>query len=390
MGVRRRTAVVVGGGIGGVTAALALTRIGLDVVVLERTDVPVDRGSGITLFANALAALDAIGTGSAVRAAGAPPPAGSSGMRLPAGQVVVDASALPAVQDLYAFHRADLQRALRSQLPDGVLRTGAQVTGVSADTDRAVVELADGERLEADLVVAADGLRSRIRAALHPRYAGPRYSGYTSWRGVTPEPLDVAGIAGETWGRGERFGILPLRDGRVYWFAVANLPPDADLEAHDEVTRRFGGWHTPIPALISATPPEAVLSLDIYDLALPLPSFAVGPVALLGDAAHAMTPDVGQGAGQAIEDAAVLAAAIAREATVPEALSAYDDARRRRTAGIVKAARRTGRLAQADGTLAVGLRTLLMRLTPPALSLKMVQRITAWTPPEVPDLALSD
>jgi 2-polyprenyl-6-methoxyphenol hydroxylase-like FAD-dependent oxidoreductase len=387
MGEPKPAAVVVGGGIGGVAAALALIRTGWSVVVLEKSEQPVDQGSGITLFANAMAALDAIGAGEAVRAAGAPPPAGSSGLRLPSGTVVVDASAVPAVHDLYAFHRAHLHRALRSQLPKHVLRTGSEVIAVRIASDRATVELADGRRLEADLVVAADGLRSRIRAALQPRYPGPRYAGYTSWRGVTAAAVDVAGIAGETWGAGERFGILPLRDGRVYWFAVANLPAGAAESAHEEVLHRFGGWHTPIPAVISATPAETILALDIHDLPLPLPAFAVGPVALLGDAAHAMTPDVGQGAGQAIEDAVVLAAALDREPTVIGALAAYDRVRRRRTAQIVRAARRTGRLAQAQHPLAVRLRTLLMRLTPPALSLKMIQRITSWTPPMVPESA---
>jgi 2-polyprenyl-6-methoxyphenol hydroxylase-like FAD-dependent oxidoreductase len=186
---------------------------------------------------------------------------------------------------------------------------------------------------------------------------GTRYAGYTSWRGVTPVPVDVAGVAGETWGPGHRFGILPLRDGRVYWFAVANLPPDAQLDGHAEVLRRFGGWHLPIPALLAATAPETVLSLDIYDLTLPLPAFVVGRVALLGDAAHAMTPDVGQGAGQAIEDAVVLAAALTR-GSMSEALVRYDAERRKRTQQILKAARRTGRFAQTQGTVGVAVRTL--------------------------------
>ena len=380
MSTTDRPVVVVGGGIGGVTAALALLRTGREVLVLERAAKPTDTGSGITLFPNAMAALDAIGVGEAVRDAGAPPPVGSSGMRLPDGRVVVDASAVPSVAGLQALHRAELHRALRSQLPTGVLRAGAEVTGVRTRGDGVEVEVADGKPIEADLVVAADGMRSRIRTTLHPEHPGLRYSGYTSWRGLTSEPVDVDGVAGETWGPGERFGILPLRDRRVYWFAVANLPAGTRIDAHAEVRRRFGHWHTPIPALLAATPPEAVLALDIHDLALPLPPFATGRVALLGDAAHAMTPDIGQGAGQAIEDAVVLAAALAGQ-PVPEALESYDRQRRPRTTSILTAARRTGRFAQLHGTVPVALRTLLMRLTPPAASLKMVQRITAWTPP---------
>jgi 2-polyprenyl-6-methoxyphenol hydroxylase-like FAD-dependent oxidoreductase len=374
--------VVVGGGIGGVVAALALQRIGRSVVVLERAERPADAGSGITLFPNAMAALDAIGIGGAIRAAGAPPPAGASGMRAPDGRVLVDASALPAVRDLYAFHRADLHKALRDLLPAGVLRTGVDVIGARQRSSDVLIETADHPPVEADLVVAADGLRSRIRASLHPEYAGPHYAGYTSWRGVTSVPVELDGVAGETWGAGERFGILPLRDGRVYWFAVANLPASRRIDAHAEVQRRFGRWHVPIPALLDATPPEAVVSLDIHDLTLPLPSFFVERVALLGDAAHGMTPDVGQGAGQAIEDAVVLAFEL-HTGPPATALQRYDTARRPRTTAILKAARRTGRLAQTQNPLAVRLRTLLMRVTPPRLSLKMIERITAWEPPNL-------
>jgi len=384
------TALVVGGGIGGVTAAIALARIGWDVTVLERAATITDVGSGITLFPNALRSLDALGAGDAVRAAGAPPPA--AGLQKPDGRVVVDVSAVPSVGGIFAFHRADLHRVLRSFLADGVLRPGTEVTGADTtegpDGAGAQVTLADGTTLAADLVVAADGLRSTVRAALWPDHPGPRYAGYTSWRAVTAEPVAGIEYGGETWGRGERFGTLPLRDGRVYWFATANVPPGAEGVAggtpHDEVTRRFGGWHDPIPRLLAATPPGDVLHLDIHDLHLPLPPFARGRVALLGDAAHAMTPDVGQGACQAIEDAVTLAAALAGEPDVPRALSVYDEQRRPRTRSIVKAARRTGRLAQAEGAVAVGLRDLLMRIVPASASLRMVERITAWTPPPLP------
>lgn len=386
MASRVKPTVVVGGGIGGVTAALALTRIGHEVVVLERAGAPVDAGSGITLFPNAMAALDAIDVGDAVRAVGIPLP-GSGGLRTPGGRMLVDAGSEPAVTGLYGFHRADLHRRLRGRLPPGVLRTGHEVIGVRSHPGGALVEIADRPPIEAALVVAADGWRSRVRRSLHPSYPGPRYAGYTSWRGVTAVPIELGGVAGETWGAGERFGILPLRDGRVYWFATANVGADTVFDAHAEVCRRFGGWHAPVPVLLSATEPEVVLALDIYDLTLPLPPFAVGQVALLGDAAHAMTPDIGQGAGQAIEDAVVLAAELARTPASAEALHRYDVQRRERTERLVRTARRTGRLAQADGRLAVPLRTLMMRLTPPALSLKMVKRVTAWTPPPVAQAA---
>lgn len=378
-----RTALVVGGGIGGVTAAIALARVGWQVSVLERAPELADVGSGITLFPNAMRALDTLGAGDAVQAAGAPPPA--AGMQRPDGAVVVDVSDVPSVGGIVAFHRADLHRTLRSFLPAGVLRTGVEVTSVATAGDTASVTTADGGTLTADLVVAADGLRSTARAALWPEHPGPRYAGYTTWRAVTAEPVEDIAFGGETWGRGLRFGVLPLRDGRVYWFSCANAPAGvASPDPHAEVVARFGGWHDPIPRLLAATPPGDVLHLDIHDLYLPLPPFTSGRVALLGDAAHAMTPDVGQGACQAIEDAVTLASALAGEPDVTRALAAYDAQRRPRAETVMKAARRTGRFAQADGALAVALRGLLLRVVPVSASTRMVERITAWTPPPLP------
>lgn len=371
--------VVVGGGIGGVTAALALIRSGREVVVLERSDVPVDTGSGITLARNAMAGLDAIGVGDAVRAVGSRPPPGSQGIRNWRGELLLDARG--AVQDLYAFHRADLHHALGNRLPDGTIRNGHHVVEVHHDRAGAKVVMADRQSIRAELVVAADGWRSRVRGYLHPEFARPRYAGYTTWRAVTATRVELEGVAGESWGHGERFGILPLHDGRVYWFAVANLPSGKNMDGLNEVRRRFAAWHPPVPEILEATDPGSVLNLDVYDLQRPLPPFAVGNVVLLGDAAHVMTPDIGQGAGQAIEDAVVLAAELARTPNPADALQRYDAARRPRAEKLSKTAHRTGRVAQADGRLTVPLRDMILRLTPTATSTMLLNRMTAWTPP---------
>ena len=161
--------------------------------------------------------------------------------------------------------------------------------------------------------MAADGIGSRIRATLFPDSPGPRYSGFTTWRFVAPALPAGAGRAepAETWGRGEVFGVLPLASGQVYCYASAPAPPGLrhDDEAA-ELKRRFGRWHDPIPGLIGAISPDRVLHDDVYWIAEPLPAYHRGRVAILGDAAHAMTPHLGQGACQAIEDAVVLASVV--------------------------------------------------------------------------------
>jgi 2-polyprenyl-6-methoxyphenol hydroxylase-like FAD-dependent oxidoreductase len=203
------------------------------------------------------------------------------------------------------------------------------------------------------LVVAADGIRSVIRQALHPEYKGLRYSGYTAYRGIADVLIDDGG--GETWGRGQRFGFARLIDGRIYWYATANQPAGQGGD-HATVCKEFGDWHDPIPAILAGTPPQAVLQNDIYDLAVPLVPFVQGRVVLLGDAAHAMTPNLGRGACSAIEDAGALARHLAEPASLGTALAAYDRDRRSATTRLVKRSRGVGRAGQVDNRVVVAIR----------------------------------
>jgi 2-polyprenyl-6-methoxyphenol hydroxylase-like FAD-dependent oxidoreductase len=382
-----RYAVIVGGGVGGLTTALALARAGWQARVLERSHAPGEVGAGITLFPNAMRALDAIDVGDRIRALPSGRLAGAAGMRTPSGRWVARVDEHRAVQDMYALHRQDLHAALRTALPEGALCDGAEVNAVETGPDGARVRYRRDGRcgvLDADLVVGADGLHSLVRRQYWPTHPGPAYAGYTSWRGVTSGRFDLAGSGGETWGRGRRFGILPLGDGRVYWYATANAPTGVRYpDERAELLRWFGDWHPPIPDLLRATAPEDVLHHDTYELRSPLSSYVTDRVALVGDAAHAMTPDLGQGACQAIEDAVTLAAALATTAALPVALRRYDGERRPRTQSIVRMAHRMSRLGQAGGPVGTVLRDLAIRFTPPAVAARGIGRITGWNAPAV-------
>jgi 2-polyprenyl-6-methoxyphenol hydroxylase-like FAD-dependent oxidoreductase len=282
--------------------------------------------------------------------------------------------------EILLVHRAQLHAELRRALPDGVLVQGASVAGVTRDGS--VDYTHDGVRtsVQADLVVAADGLRSGVRHTLAPEHPGARYAGFTAWRGVTSEPFPLD-AGSETWGRGSEFGATILVDGRVYWFATANTHEgQRSDDEHAEVLRRFGSWHDPIARVVEATPADAVLRHDIYSLALPLPRFSSGRVALLGDAAHAMTPNLGQGACQALEDAVVLASLVGAD-DVEAALDRYDAQRRPRAEKFVKTALRTARVTQTENRAAVALRDAAARFVPARLAARGVQRMVAWTPP---------
>ncbi|MGC5321218.1 FAD-dependent oxidoreductase [Micromonospora arida] len=380
-------AVVVGAGIGGLSAALALHRHGWRVTVLERAPEMREVGAGLSLMANAVRALDALGLGPALRRGGHGEAPG--GIRNRHGRWLSRVDASEMVRQLgttaLGVHRATLHRTLREALPASSLHTSAAVEHVESGPDRAEVRYQgpDGPHtLSADLVVGADGLRSRVRAQLWPQHPGPVYAGSTTWRAAIAfaEPVPAA----ISWGPGAEFGMVPIGEGQLYWYGALNAPPGG--HAPDElaaVRERFGDWHDPIPALLAATPPDVVLRNDIHYLAVPLPSYVRGRVALLGDAAHAMTPNLGQGAGQAIEDAVVLGAVCAGGAEgLPAALAAYDAQRRPRTQAVARASTTAGRFGQQlHNRIAVGMRDTALRLTPGRVALRSMARYADWRPP---------
>ncbi|MEE6262921.1 FAD-dependent monooxygenase [Plantactinospora sonchi] len=380
-----RTAVVVGAGIGGLCAGLGLRARGWRVTILERAPEFGTVGSGITLMSNALAGLDALGVGERIRAAGAVETPG--GARTSDGRWLFRVEAATLADRLgtasLGIHRATLHELLRSALPADSIVTGAEVVDVLAGPPAEVGYLRDGVRhtLRADLVVGADGLRSTVRSRLWPEVPGPTYVGSTTWRGITDHPWRGELLTAITWAPGAEFGMVPLGDGRVYWFAALNAP--AGQRAPDElqaVRDRFGDWHPPIPALLDAT--STVLRGDIHHLGTPLPTYVRGAVVLLGDAAHAMTPNLGQGAAQAIEDAVVLGAFLDGADEVSNALLRYDRERRPRSQMIARASYRIGRFGQQlESRIAVTLRNLTLRLTPSDTALRSMNRFTGWRPP---------
>jgi 2-polyprenyl-6-methoxyphenol hydroxylase-like FAD-dependent oxidoreductase len=368
-------AVVVGGGIGGLAAAAGLHRVGWTVTVLEKAPEFGDVGAGISLWPNALRSLDELG----VDLGGNLAPQREGGFRDRRGRRISRFDATEFARrhgrPLGAIHRRDLIAALRDAVPAESLCTGQEVTEVRED---GLVRVR-GKELRADLVVAADGIHSRVRHTLFPDHPEPVYTGSTAFRGVAHRP--GTGLS-TSFDRGTEVGVLPLTGGDVYWWISALAAPGtrrADLE------QAFGNWHDPIPALLAATPPEAVLHHDLYYLGTPLPTYTRGRIALLGDAAHAMPPFLGQGGCQAIEDAVVLAHAVSTQDTVDTALEHYDRQRRPRSQHVVRESVRMGKLGpQLTNPVAVGLRAALLKCLPAKATARVGAGITGWTPPRLP------
>lgn len=374
------TAVVVGGGIGGLAAALALRGIGWTATVLERSSALGEVGAGMSLSPNALRALDALGVGERVRETGTPF-LGPFELRLPSGRRLVTAP--PGnTSPLLGFHRADLHRILLEAVPSTWLRTGAKVTGLRPEQGGVVVELMD-EELPAELVIGADGANSAVRRALWPDAEAPRFTGGTVWRGIAHVPLDRGFMVR---GRGSYALTMPVAGGRVYWALVcrSERPGIRYDDEHAEALRRISSWPSDLRELVEATPASDVLHHDVFDLA-PLDNYANGRAALLGDAAHLMCPDLAQGASQALEDAVVLAASLAIPGGVAEGLARYDSERRPRSQWVAAEARKNADQNLSSSRSGHVAMAAVMSLVPssrwPRWAERGLTRLWGWEPP---------
>jgi 2-polyprenyl-6-methoxyphenol hydroxylase-like FAD-dependent oxidoreductase len=266
---------------------------------------------------------------------------------------------------LLGIHRADLQDVLLQAAGRERVRLGAQCTGFAASDEGVKVRFADGGEEGGDLLIGADGIDSVVREGL----LGPverRYSGYAGWRAVADLDLpELRGIVSETWGPRDRFGLVPIGGGRLYWFVSESVPHGAPphARAKEEFLRRFASWHEPIPRVVDTTPEDALSRTFVYDLP-PLREWGRGRVTLLGDAAHAMTPNLSQGAAQSLEDAVVLGSELARGGGIEPALRRYEERRRKRANGLIRASRQAGRLAQRKTAIGCAVRDALVRALP--------------------------
>jgi 2-polyprenyl-6-methoxyphenol hydroxylase-like FAD-dependent oxidoreductase len=367
--------VVVGAGIAGLTAAIALDRAGIRVRIIERATALTQAGTALSLWPNALAALGHIGLSKEIASIGYEEPTGTicdwSGREI----VRLDQSRLRRHlgTPTLIVNRGDLQEVLLDAASDVPMMLHSYVTRVSTDGSGGIVELSSGEIFRAPVVLGCDGVRSVARSATSN--PAPRYRNRTSWRAVLSDASDLVTEACLSAGQGKQFIVSPLADSLTYWAADVGMPEGANEGLVDKkrfLLDSFSGWHHPVTELIERTDEEQLVIADFHD-SVPTVMTA-GRVALLGDAAHPMTPDLGQGACQGIEDGVVIAACLAQESDPEVALAKYQAARLRRAKRMVRESRWLGILATAESQIASATRNTMVAHIPGWLNRTLIGR----------------
>ncbi|HEX3287927.1 MAG TPA: NAD(P)/FAD-dependent oxidoreductase [Mycobacterium sp.] len=360
---------IAGAGIGGLSAAIALRTKGIDVEVYEAAPELPASGTGLGLASNATKVLRALGIdfgrddcGCALEHLELRTARGKMLRALPIQSITAELG-----HPVISVHRRDLMRVLLDAAGDTPIHYGAQLVDFETDERGVRALCADGRVVRADVLIGADGIQSTTRSKLAGA-ASPTDCGYVFWLStvVFAHPRVVTGYAGHYWGRGQRFGLIDIGGGRVYWWGSKNMPV---AQAHawrgrkTEVLAAFDGWSPEIVDVIERTPEHTIVTVPAQDRPF-LEQWGSGPVSLLGDAAHPMQTSLGQGASSAVEDAYVLAEAIARVPDPVAALRRYEDCRRARARMLVRSSRRYSRLEQVQNPAVRAARDLGVRCMP--------------------------
>ena len=387
---------IIGGGIGGLSASLALRQFGFEPEVFEQAPELLEVGAAIAVWPNAMRLLQRLGIGgTVVQHAGV-----IEQVRwltqdgTPLNHVRLQPTDAPAV----ALHRAELQSALVRALPANSIHLGHVFVGCRQEGALVNARFAGGSSIDCDLLIGADGLHSQVRKQFLDDQP-PSFRGYTTWRGIadsTPATT-VPGTAVEIYGRGKRFGIGPVGQGRIGWWATVNdqekradggepIVADASPPSRQELLRLFEGWCQPVLELIQTTRSTSMVKNAVFDRS-PTRKWGTGRITLLGDAVHPTTPNLGQGGCMAIEDAVVLARCLhksselnraASESDIDSTLRTYEGLRRARTSAIATYSRRYGDIGQLESATAARLRNMMLALLPQLLTQRLLQMVFSY------------
>jgi len=369
-----------GGGICGLTMAIVLQKQGHEVIIYEAAPNIKAVGAGLVLSTNAIKALQAIGIAAEILAKANL--LAHFDIVLSNGEKLMETDA-KKLSDKYdsignaTIHRAELHQVLLGLLAEKVeFHTNKRAIQTQQDGNGVLLKFTDGTTAEGDYLIACDGINSPIRKQLLPKSL-PRYAGYTCWRAVVShsEGQFQTKEATETWGKKGRFGVVPLTNNRIYWFACINTNKARDEKMRAftvaDLKAAFKDYHHPIPQLLAITKDEDLLWNDIEDIK-PIKQFAYDRILLAGDAGHATTPNMGQGACQAIEDAAVLNKCLDNENDIKLAFQQFEKLRIPRTTKIVNTSWTLGKAAQMTNPILTTLRNFALKMTPQSVNEKQM------------------
>lgn len=337
--------VIIGAGIGGLTAGIALQQAGYEVAIYDRVKELRPAGAGISLWSNGVKVLNRLGLGENMAQIGGK--IERMEYRTQIGQLLNDIDLMPLIQQVgqrpYPVARRDLQQMLLAAFK-GEVKLDRKCIAVEEDATGVTAIFENGDKARGDLLVAADGVRSILRAHVLGREVQPKYGGYINWNGLVS--ADEALGPKNTWaiyvGDCKRASLMPVAGDRFYFFFDVPLPTGTPANPDNykaELKEHFTGWAEPVQLLIERLDPAAVARPEIHDLG-PIDSYVRGRVALLGDSAHATCPDLGQGGCQAMEDGLVLSNYLSStNLGVEYALKRYETERKQRANAVVEKAR---------------------------------------------------
>lgn len=362
---------IIGGGVAGLTAAIGLQSINREFVVFEQSSLLQGIGAGFGLAANAMQALDYLNLKNEVELIGQH--VSNYNILDQKGNILL-APNTNALQDKYnqdnfTIHRADLHEFLLSKIEKEKVVLNKRAVRFEKNTDSITLYFEDGSTHHCRYLIIADGVKSPLRQQLIPS-SKPRYSGYTCWRATIDNSKINLQHGSETWGKAGRFGMTPLVKNRIYWYACVNSKsnnPKFKNYTIDDLNLHFKDYHQPIPEILEETKNEDLIWNDIIDIK-PLRNLAYGNILLIGDAGHATTPNMGQGACQALEDVAVLIDELQSKKTVEDSFIAFEKRRLKRTKYITDTSKFIGEVAQWDNPTMIAIRNLLIKSLPPQLA----------------------
>ena len=358
--------IIIGAGIAGLTAAISLKKLGYKIVVYESSTTIQGIGAGLGLASNALKALQFLGLDQGISSIGTKVTA--SHIRDSKGRTVAIADAtLVSEEDNqnFAVHRKDLHQYLYEQLEQNEVIPNKKLVNFTQSKEEVFVEFEDGTSDTADYLIATDGVGSTVRQQLLPN-SKPRYAGYTCWRAIIKNPGLNLTDSSETWGKEGRFGYVALPNNLIYWYACINTHKyEVRNYTVKDLCKNFQNYYHPIPKILSDTLDEDLLQNDIVDIK-PIHQFCFKRILLMGDAAHATTPNMGQGACMALEDVAVLIYELKQTTDVENAFQNFEKKRLKRTRFIINTSRKMGIVAQLENPILISIRNILFRNMPKA------------------------